>query len=92
MKSFADIKRALNEGATLTMVSHDNMPNGPLIGLARKIIKRQSNAIQFEGGSWLYLDKRASDFEVLGADSFRVRLNPGATPAKYMTYRIGVTK
>ena len=89
MKSFADIKRALIEGATLTMVSHDNMPGGALIGLARKIIKRQSNAIQFEGGSWLYLDKPAADFEALGPNSFRVRLNPGATPAKYMTYRIG---
>lgn len=88
MKSFADIKRALTEGTTLTMVSHDTMPNGQLIGLTRKIIKRQTNAIQFEGGSWLYLDRPAADFEALCFNTFRVRLNPDTTPAKYMTYRI----
>jgi hypothetical protein len=51
-KTFADIKRQLIEGAELTMIRHDWYPQGKLIGVKRKIIKRQSNGIQFEGGSW----------------------------------------
>jgi len=88
MKTFADIKRALTEGAILTMTRHDWFPNGPLLNKPRKIIKRQSNAIQFEGGSWLYLDKPASDFIASSFNEFSVKLNPDAIEAPLMTYRI----
>ena len=58
-KTFADIKRQLIEGASLKLVRHDWLvPNSKIaIGSVRKIIKRQSNAVQFEGGSWLQFPK-----------------------------------
>ena len=88
MKSFADIKRSLTEGTILTMIKHDWYPNAPMINKPRKIEKRQSNAIMFEGGSWLYLDKPASHYVPQGFNEFSVRLNPDDVEAKYMTYRI----
>lgn len=65
MKTFADVKRNLIEGAELTLTRHDWLtPSSPLkLGAKRKIIKRQSNAIQFEGGSWLQFPA-ASDVAV----------------------------
>lgn len=88
MKNFSDIKRALNEGVTVTMISHDFMPNGKLIGLKRKIIKKQSNSIQFEGGSWLYFDRPAKEYIALNFNEFKVLLNPEELEPKFMTYRI----
>lgn len=82
MKTFADIKRALNEGVVLTMVRHDWFPNGALIGKPRKIIKKQSNAIQFEGGSWLNFPP-ASDICV-NENGFSVLLS--VEKAQFMTY------
>ena len=62
MKTFSDIKKQLVEGASLKLVRHDWLTTNSkiAIGSIRKIIKRQSNAVQFEGGSWLYFPK-ASD-------------------------------
>jgi hypothetical protein len=84
MKTFADIKRKLVENNTITMIRHDWLPNGKLIGVKRKIIKRQSNAVQFEGGSWLYLDKPANDYIPTGENTFLVRLDSD----KFMEYKI----
>ena len=89
MRSFANLKRTLNEGVYLTMIQHDLMPNNKLIGLKRKIIKRKSNAIQLEGGSWLYFDKPASHFQYTCFNEFKVLLNPDSMDSKYMVYRIG---
>lgn len=50
MKTFADIKRKLVEGNSITMTRHDWYPTGKLIGLERKVIAKQTNAVQFEGG------------------------------------------
>ena len=88
MKSFSSIKKALNEGVFLTMVQHDLMPSIKLLGLKRKIVKRQSNAIQLEGGSWLRFDKPASHFQGTSANSFKVLLNAGNIEPKYMAYVI----
>lgn len=74
MKTFSDIKRRLTEGAILTMVRHD-YGHCNAIGMPRRIVKRQSNAICFEGGSWLRLDRPASEFIVQGDDGFLVHLN-----------------
>lgn len=74
MKTFADIKRKLVEGNSITMIRHDWYPNGPIMNVERKVIKRQSNAVQFEGGSWLRLDKKAADYIPTGENSFLVRL------------------
>ena len=88
MKNFADIKRALCEGVTVTMIKHDWYPASEMIGKQRKIVKRQSNAIQFEGGSWLFFDKPASHFKANSANEFSVLLNPNDNEPKYMAYLI----
>ena len=88
MKTFADIKRALTEGVNVTMVKHEWYPASELIGKQRKIVKRQSNAIQFDGGSWLFFDKPASHFIANSFNEFSVLLNPGDKTPKYMMYRI----
>jgi hypothetical protein len=84
MKNFADIKRKLIEGNALTMIRHDWYPQGKLIGVTRDIVKRQSNAIQLEGGSWLYLDKPAKEFIPTSENTFLVLLDQD----KFMEYRI----
>ena len=84
MKTFSDIKRKLIEGNALTMIRHDWYPQGKLMGITRDIIKRQSNAIQLEGGSWLYLDKKAADYIPLNDHEFLVRLEG----ENYIAYRI----
>lgn len=84
MKTFADIKRKLTDGNVITMTRHDYYPDGKLIGLARKVIRKQTNAVQFEGGSWLRLDKKASDYIPTGEDTFLVRLDGD----KFMGYKI----
>ena len=84
MKTFSDIKKQLVEGATLKLVRHDWLtPSSKIqIGLERKIIKRQSNAIQFEGGSWLYFPK-ASDVAI-NDNGFSIVLS--IEKAQFMTY------
>jgi len=84
MKTFADIKRKLIEGNSLTMTRHDWHPQGKLMNVCRDIIKRQSNAIQLEGGSWLYLDKKAADYIPTSDHTFLVRLDQD----QFMEYRI----
>ena len=84
MKNFADIKRKLVEGNSLTMIRHDWYPEGKNMNLPRKIVKRQTNAIQFEGGSWLYLDRKASEYIPISENTFLVQLEPN----KFMGYQI----
>jgi hypothetical protein len=84
MKTFSDIKRKLVEGNSLTMTRHDWYPQGKLIGVTRDIVKRQSNAIQLEGGSWLYLDKPAKEYIPTSENTFLVFLDND----KFMEYRI----
>lgn len=84
MKTFSDIKRKLIEGNALTMIRHDWYPQGKLMGVTRDIVKRQSNAIQLEGGSWLYLDKPAKEFIPTSENTFLVLLDQD----KFMEYRI----
>ena len=84
MKTFSDIKKKLVEGNSLTMTRHDWYPQGKLIGLTRDIVKRQSNAIQLEGGSWLYLDKPAKEYIPTSDNTFLVFLDND----KFMEYRI----
>ena len=83
-KTFADIKRQLIEGASLKLVRHDWLtPNSKIaIGSVRKIIKRQSNAIQFEGGSWLQFPK-SSDVAI-NENGFAIVLS--IEKAQFMEY------
>ena len=84
MKTFSDIKRKLVEGNSITMTRHDWYPQGKLIGLERKVIAKQTNAVQFEGGSWLRLDKKAGDYIPTSENSFLVRLEG----ENFMEYQI----
>jgi hypothetical protein len=86
MKTFAEVKNRLVKGAVLTMVRHDNYPNGVLIGVPREVAIRQSNAVMFEGGSWFYFPK-ASEIRVLGDNEFGVQLNPEHNPDALMVYQ-----
>lgn len=61
MKNFAELKR---NAKNYTWEQYHNdwfggpLPDGhKLKGLRRKIIKQQTNSIQFDGGSWLEWDK-----------------------------------
>ena len=83
MKTFADIKRKLIQGNSITMLRHD-YGSTDLIGLNRRVVKRQSNAVQFEGGSWLRLDKPASSYIPTSENTFLVLLQGD----KFMEYRI----
>ena len=54
------------------------------MGVERKVIAKQTNAVQFEGGSWLRLDKKAGDYIPSGENSFLVRLEG----ENFMEYQI----
>ena len=86
MKSFSDVKKRMTEGAELELIRHDWLSSSSKItvGMVRKIIKRQSNAVQFEGGSWLYFPK-ASDVVTNGDNEFSVVLS--IEKAQFMSYR-----
>lgn len=62
--NFAQLKRELQEGMKLKLIASSN-PNHKYLGKTRAIIKKQTNAIQFEGGSWFGLGstgEKASNF------------------------------
>lgn len=84
MKTFSDIKRKLVEGNSITMLRHDWYPQGKLMGVERKVITRKTNAVQFEGGSWLRLDGKAGDYIPTSENTFLVRLDGD----KFMEYQI----
>ena len=77
MRSFAEIKRSLIVGRTLTMThnSWDKGKQNKLLNVPRKIINKQTNAIQFEGGSWLYLNGKANMYFDIPNVGFGVYLN-----------------
>lgn len=70
MKTLAGIKRRINAKEPVIMTWHKNGAS-KLVGMVRRAEKVQSNAVMFEGGSWLYWNK-ASDYRIDGPDSFTV--------------------
>jgi hypothetical protein len=84
--SLAAIKRNLQVGVKVVMVRHDWYPTGKLMNVERAVIRVQSNAVQFEGGSWLYFDRKASEYRQT-ADGFEVCLDANGTFDKVMGYR-----
>ena len=62
MKTLADFKR-LGKGSELTLIKAVGMPNHPWLNKPRTIEIKQTNAIRFEGGSWLYYPT-AKEFRV----------------------------
>lgn len=81
----SDIKK-LKVGDTLTMTYSLYQPN-KLVGVPRKIIKMQSNAMKFEGGSWLYFPK-ASEIVSEGEKSFSVLTEVENKIYKTLTYKL----
>lgn len=53
MQTLADFKR-LPVGTILELVQADGMPTHKNLNIKRKIELKQTNAIRFVGGSWLY--------------------------------------
>lgn len=86
MKNFADVKKRLEVGVELKLIRHDWVkPGGKLeVGAVRKIVRRQSNAIQFEGGSWLYFPP-ASDV-VVDPDKNQFSIVLSVEKAEFLTY------
>lgn len=78
MKTWSDVKNRLKVGTTLTQTKHSGA-NPVLVGVARKIKYRQTNAIQFEphqagkSGSWLYFPK-ASQVTIVDDNTFAIDL------------------
>ena len=85
MKNFADVKKRFIIGTELKLIRHDWLkPNSPLqLGDIRTIIKVQSNAIQFNTGSWLHYPK-SCDIVTNGENEFSVVLS--TQNAEFMTY------
>lgn len=62
--NFNQLKNYLQEGMRLKLVD-SSMKEHKFLGQERAIIKKQTNAIKFEGGSWFGLGstgEKASDF------------------------------
>lgn len=80
IKSFAELKRKLQPGAVVTLLSRESAPLFPGpdgCGVKRKVLVAQSNAVAFENPrndsrpSWLYWPK-ASEVELFDG-GFKVR-------------------
>lgn len=62
--NFNQLKSYLQEGMTLTLI-YSSLPDHKALNIPRKIEKKQTNAIKFEGGSWLGLGstgEKAKDY------------------------------
>jgi hypothetical protein len=89
--SLASIKRKLQVGAKIQMVRHDwfNAGQSPQfvpdkIAGVREVVRAQSNAVQFSGGSWLYFDKASRLRET--PTGFEVDLDDNGTFNRVMQY------
>ena len=82
MKTWADVKRRMSVGTTLTLISFPG--NHKFLNVPRKITVRQTNAVCFAGGSWLRIES-AKNIRIEGDDTFSVLLDP--TRDLWMTYR-----
>jgi hypothetical protein len=95
IENLAQLKKYFQNGGSIKMTWNLFVPNGKLIGVVRKPIKVQTNAIKFEGGSWLQYDKASNyDFRETGFDVFEVtdfnsetnRHEPEAKRVKILSY------
>lgn len=91
LKSLADLKR-LPLGTTLIMTRHDTIIKGFPIGVPRKIVIKQSNAIAMAAEnstpSWLYFDGGAKCFVFNGTANFKVKLKGPEHDEPTMEYQV----
>ena len=88
--TLASLKRTIQVGDVLTMTHHDWFPTGKLIGLPRKVVHKQDNAIQFEGGSCLRWPE--AKLYVPTSDGFAIILDDVGPLSDRMTYRVETNK
>ena len=69
METFSDVKRKLTKGTELKCVRNDHSDKH--LNITRKIDVVKTNAIRFEGGSWLHFPK-AKYVEILGDNAFSI--------------------
>jgi hypothetical protein len=71
IENLAQLKKYFQNGGAIKMTWNQFDSKGKLIDVIRKPIKVQTNAIKFEGGSWLQYDKASNyDFRETGFDVF----------------------
>jgi hypothetical protein len=80
-ETWTSLQRRLNVGIPFTLISFPG--NHKYLNIPRKIIKRQSNGIQFAGGSWLQFPP-AKEIRVDSEIEFSVYLGRDDL---WMTYR-----
>lgn len=79
IKSFADIKRSLNVGATFTLTAHSGDWCQKVIGIPRTVVKQQTNAIVYVHAGdnkkfWLHWPK-ADKLKITGENTFDLELS-----------------
>ena len=86
METFSDVKRNLTKGTELKCVRNDHSDKH--LNITRKIDVVKTNAIRFEGGSWLHFPK-AKYVEILGDNAFSIVGGDFAyEKGKTMTYEL----
>ena len=86
MNNFNQLKKGLNIGDTLTIVD-TSLVGHKYLNVPRKIIKKQTNAVKFEGGSWLGLGatgEKAENFSFFN-NGFTYRF--GENNKDYISYK-----
>jgi len=73
INNLSQLKKYFENGGAIKMTWNNYGSTGKLIGVVRKPIKVQTNAVKFEGGSWLQYDKAGNyDFRETGFDVFEM--------------------
>lgn len=86
--NFNQLKNYLQIGMKLKLIA-TNLKNHKYLNSERKIIKKQTNAIKFEGGSWFGFGstgEKASDF-TFNSNGFTYTFDKGTNFEGYLTYQ-----
>lgn len=90
IQNLSQLKKYFLSGGAIKMIFSQWCPTGKLIGVTRRPEKVQTNAVMFEGGSWLQYDKaNCYDFKENGFDVYEnTTLNPETNRHDGISHRI----
>lgn len=92
IKNLSQLKKYFQNNGAIKTTFNRFCLNSQNLNIVRRPIKVQSNAVQFEGGSWLYLEK-ASNFDFFdgGFNCYSYTdLNPNTNHHDGITHKIKV--